>query len=200
MSFARRATGYLLRNGRVLSDAATPSAVRRRQRQRALAVLQQLTFSSVTFVCQGNINRSALAEHRFRALRGEQGPPTRSCGLHLRGGRSSPPLSIDAAAQLGLDLRAHLSRVATELPLSQTLLVGFEPHHLLAWCDSPARESGRVLLGLFADDDGTPLLIPDPYGHELPYVTTVFRRVIECVDGLARRLEPASPTHWRFRA
>lgn len=200
MSFAKRASGYLLRHGRILSDAATPSGIRRWQRAESLASLEHVTFSSVTFVCQGNINRSALAEHRFRTARGALGPEIRSCGLHKRGGRPSPPLSIDAAAQLGVDLLAHRSRVASDLSAVDTLLVGFEPHHLRAWHGAVERESAALLLGLFADDIGSPLLIPDPYGHELVYLTSVFRRVMECVDGLARRLEPVSDTHWRVRA
>ena len=81
-----------------------------------------------------------------------------------------------------------------------TLLVGFEPHHLQAWHQAASRESAAVLLGAFADDPTSRLLIPDPYGHKLPFITAVFERVMECVRGLSARLEPAPSGGWRVRS
>jgi protein-tyrosine-phosphatase len=194
-----RTSGFLAKRGRILLDAAAPDAVRQRQRARALAALRDVTFSSLTFVCQGNINRSAVAERRLAADNAAAGLTVRSCGLHMRGGRASPALSIAAAAQLGVDLAQHRSSVATDLPPTGTLLVGFEPHHLRAWQHMAERESSAVLLGVFDDDSNAHLLIPDPYNRDMSYTTAVFQRVIACVDALAGRLETINDTHWRVR-
>lgn len=200
MNLAARTTRYLLRKGHLLTDSALPAPARARRRAAMLTAVARTSFTSVTFVCQGNINRSAFAEHGFRTLRGEQGPAARSCGLHLRGDRPSPPLSIAAASQLGIDLSAHRSQVASQLSGSGTLLIGFEPHHLQAWRGATNRESVAVLLGAFADDPVSRLLIPDPYGHELPFIASVFEHVLECVRGLSARLERVESGEWRIRA
>jgi protein-tyrosine-phosphatase len=195
-----RAGAFVLRRGRGLWDAALPRSTRRSQRRAAAAGLDGVAFSSVTFVCQGNINRSAVAEHRWRMIPTVAGLPVRSAGLHPRGGRPSPDVSVAAAARLGVDLRSHRSTVASQLEPSGTLLVGFEPHHLQAWRLAAMPECAAVLLGVFDHDDGAPLHIPDPYDREVEYVEAVFRRVISCVDRLAEQMEPLDAGRWRMRS
>ncbi|MFN9204997.1 MAG: hypothetical protein ACK6DP_18315 [Gemmatimonas sp.] len=197
---AARAAAYLQRHGRSLWDAALPRSARQRRRERALCALGDVTFTSVTFVCQGNINRSAVAEQRWRMIVSVASLPVRSAGLHRKGGRLSPKVSVAAAARLGVDLRSHRSTVASHLAPADILLVGFEPHHLRVWHRAPERERGAVLLGVFDEDDGAPLHIPDPYNRDVEYVQAVFGRVIRCVDQLAARLEPLDATRWRLRA
>ena len=198
MNVFSRAAGYALRHGRIAHDAALPSAFRVRKRQRALAQLEHVTFATLTFVCQGNINRSAVAEHRLRASPKACNLSVHSCGLHLRGGRPSPPLSIAVAGELGVDLGSHRSLRAADINARGTLLVGFEPHHLLAWSAGPSRESKAILLGVFDPDERAPMLIPDPYGSESDFVRSVFQRVILCVDAMASRLEHVGESKWRL--
>ncbi|MFN9119514.1 MAG: hypothetical protein ACK5XT_16035, partial [Gemmatimonas sp.] len=73
---------------------------------------------------------------------------------------------------------------------------------LARWVGQRARgrERGAVLIGVFDEEDGAPLQIPDPYNRDVEYVQAVFGRVIRCVDQLAARLEPLDATRWRLRA
>jgi len=200
MSFAARTTRYLWRRAHGLSVLAMRCRIRARKRAKALEELHCASFASITFVCQGNINRSALAEKHFRALHvGSAGPETLSCGLHLRGDRPSPMLSIEAASRLGVDLSSHSSRVAAEMTGAGTLLVGFEPHHLGAWRGTASQEAAGVLLGVFARDTRARLLIPDPYECEMPFVMAVFECVMECVENLSDHIVSDGQGSWRIR-
>ena len=199
VSLAHRAARFASRRSATFVDALTPRAVRRRQREAALSALAGVQFTSITFVCQGNINRSALADMALRQQLGADGPRIESCGLHPRGNRPSPPESVAAAAALGVPLEAHRSRTTQDVAPTGTLLVGFEPHHLAAWAAGPGREEAAVLLGVFARDSGSRLLIPDPYGHDDVVLRQVFAQVLECVNGLAARLVRTGSSAWSVR-
>ena len=76
---------------------------------------------SVLFICHGNINRSAFAERKLRALLGNRDLRIASAGFLPGAGRSTGPLSRAVAGRLGVDLEDHRSAV-----LSRHLLREFD--------------------------------------------------------------------------
>ena len=149
-------------------------------------------------MCQGNINRSAFAEAYARSVF----PPeisVSSCGLHKKTNRPSPDQSIAVAAQLGVDLRQHRSRSASDMPCDTTLFVGFEEHHLEPWQHADAQNSRTVLIGAFHADSRARIYLPDPYRQTAAFTLGVFRDIQLCVDGLSRQVQAVSLGMWRVR-
>jgi protein-tyrosine phosphatase len=82
---------------------------------------------SVLFVCTGNLFRSPIAEACFRRYLQRSGAPkewvTGSAGTWTRTGVAPDPRTVLEAQRLGLDIRAHRSRLINAELLSRYDLV-----------------------------------------------------------------------------
>ncbi len=170
------------------------------RRQRQIAALHPQVherlnrLSSILFLCHGNIHRSALAEARLRQLL-PQGAKIEiaSAGFHPREGRATTALSQDVANTLGVDLSTHRSvQVTPDMLARFDLILVMEVKHLVALrCMSPGILERTCLLSAF-DPEPHGLDIDDPYGKDREVFDAIYRRILACVDHLARRLPTAS--------
>jgi predicted ATP-grasp superfamily ATP-dependent carboligase/protein-tyrosine-phosphatase len=150
---------------------------------------------SILFVCQGNINRSAVAA---RVLAGGDQPiwngvRVASAGLDPRRGRRSTSVSRRAAADLHVDLTSHAST-----PLTREMLAGFdvviamEARQVVRIIELEPSTADKCLVLSVLDPNGGPVDIPDPDGKARETFTTVYERVLRCVEAL--RAELCAPT------
>jgi len=83
--------------------------------------------ASVLFVCTGNMYRSPIAAETFRGLllRDEKGKHWRvsSAGTWTTEGRPAPNDAIEIAKSLGINLRAHQTRMVNKKMLEESDLV-----------------------------------------------------------------------------
>jgi protein-tyrosine phosphatase len=137
--------------GRLLAVAP----VRRRLHARALRAWREA--DEPLIVCQGNINRSPFAGELVRVA---------SAGFEEPPGRPSPPRTVAAAADRGVDLSAHRSRVVDDALVARTdAIFGFDLQNLARLILRHPRAWRRAhLLGALAPDG--PVLIADPHGHD----------------------------------
>jgi len=160
-------------------------------RRRAPGIERRLAqVRSVLFVCQGNVNRSALAEEALRRQPAGSGLRLSSAGLLGETGRRPSPLSAAVAAEFGVDLQAHRSTGLTaELLQDADLIVVMDRAQFGAVCRLHPGSFGRiVLLASFHEDPDTPLDIADPQGQSADTFRQVYRTVLGAVQGLALRL------------
>ena len=180
---------------RRVAERARLSAVRRRMEQ--LRGSQELAervgaARSVLFICQGNINRSAVAEQVLATcVRGSSKlHAVASAGFDRRQGRRTTSISRDAAAALRVDLEGHVSTPVTAEMLTRfDLIVAMELRQVLGIADLDANAGRNCIVLALLDPEGGPLDIPDPDGKPRATFSTVYARIIRCVEQL-RALMP----------
>jgi len=144
---------------------------------------------SVLFVCQGNINRSAVAErvltHRFRAA--SSGTTVASAGFDPRAGRRSTAISRDVARDLHVDLQDHVSTPLTGAMLARfDLIVVMEVGQAAGIRALDARAGRNCIVLALLDPEGGPLDISDPDGKPRSTFSAVYTRIVRCVEQLHR--------------
>jgi protein-tyrosine-phosphatase/predicted ATP-grasp superfamily ATP-dependent carboligase len=164
-------------------------AVRRAQAGRARTALAQAR--QVLFVCKGNICRSPFAEAWARRLVGE-GAEVSSAGNHPKRGRPCPAEGIDAAAEMGVDLGPHRSRIVDEgMVRAADVVFTFDQenrHTMLA--RFPFARDRTFWIGALAEE-GT-VEIRDPYGGTLDDFRGTYQAIRRALEaGLAS----AQPGH-----
>jgi protein-tyrosine-phosphatase len=164
-------------------------AVRRAQAGRARTALAQAR--QVLFVCKGNICRSPFAEAWARRLVGE-GAEVSSAGYHPKRGRPCPAEGIDAAAEMGVDLGPHRSRIVDEgMVRAADVVFTFDQenrHTMLA--RFPFARDRTFWIGALAEE-GT-VEIRDPYGGTLDDFRGTYQAIRRALEaGLAS----AQPGH-----
>lgn len=131
----------------------------------------------LVFVCQGNICRSAFADHLAR----QAGARVASFGLSTTRGIPAHGPAIVAARSMGQDLSAHrAARVEDFVPEPGDLLLAMEVRQLHRLAARPALVAvPRSLLGLWAD----PVMphLHDPFGLDDLYMGCCLRRVERAV-------------------
>jgi predicted ATP-grasp superfamily ATP-dependent carboligase/protein-tyrosine-phosphatase len=165
-------------------------AVRRRMERlrRSPALAERIRAArSVLFVCQGNINRSAVAERvlseRFRAS--SNGPAVASAGFDPRPGRRSTSISRGAANDLHVDLQNHVSTpLIREMLTRFDLIVAMELRQAARIGQLDARAGRHCIVLALLDPEGGPLDIPDPDGKARAMFSTVYARIVRCVEQL----------------
>lgn len=161
---------------------------------------------SVLFVCQGNINRSAVAAQLLREQCRSRGWDLRvaSAGLLPHAGRPSGPVSREVAAALGVDLSEHRSTALTAGWLQEfDLVVVMEAAHLagIRALSRSALQKTFLLSSFGIPDDGmqSPRCghaadIPDPEAKSRAVFQAVYEAVRQSVAGLVRQLEQGGRT------
>lgn len=147
----------------------------------------------VLVVCHGNICRSPFAAERLGRALQPHGVVVHSAGF-LGQGRPSPREAVTAAAELGVDLRDHRSRLVVPSLL--------DPADLVVVMDGSQWSTLRFDFGypgsriiLLGDLDPGPALaraIPDPWDRPLAEFRSVYARIDRCVGVLATLLSGAS--------
>lgn len=139
------------------------------------------------FVCTGNTCRSPLAEVLFKAhLGADSGWRILSAGLHAEPGAFASAQAIAVAKEHDADLTAHVAHPVTDA-------LAFGATHIVAMTASHAAELRRRfpfakdkirLLGEFAEADGVPRDIPDPFGGSVADYRRCAEKMISCFGGL----------------
>ena len=159
---------------------------RQHARARLRAALRHPAAGGVVFVCLGNICRSPFAAAALAAQPALRSPAIGSAGTLPRPGRPSPPLAVQAAAALGIDLAAHrsawLSRAMAE---TATVLVVFDEATRRAVLDRYPDLGERVIkLGDLLDGAD----IADPVDGDAAVFAAAYATITAAVTELGRRL------------
>jgi protein-tyrosine-phosphatase len=148
--------------------------------------------SSLLIVCQGNINRSVVAEHLFRVRGFTQ---VRSAGLLAMSGRR-PSIHAERflAERMGIDISAFrsksVSRALAEIG-NVDLVLCFERRQAAELARRFPNLSGKVfVLSMLADGGKRRPDIADPHGASPETYLACFRRIDELVGQVALRLIP----------
>lgn len=96
---------------------------------------------SILVVCTGNVCRSPIAEgllrSAFESRLGQDAPAVSSAGTMGWSGSGADPNSVEAAAELGVDISGHRAReLRTRDVASATLILGMSGEHaraVVAW-------------------------------------------------------------------
>jgi carbamoyl-phosphate synthase large subunit len=146
----------------------------------------------VLMLCRGNICRSPLAAAVLRRLAPDWQVDSAGTGTwHL--GEGADPRSCAVAAQHGLDLSSHRSRLITA--------ADFDANDRILAMDARTLEelrpliptAPRALIGLLSDFDPEAAgCIADPYHGDEVAFAEAYARIARCCQALARRPRPAS--------
>ena len=161
-----------------------------RRRRRALALLRRPPAPKVVlFVCHGNICRSPFAAAVLRAELGER-LRVESAGF-VGPGRPTPAVGVAAAAEHGIDLTAHRSRLLTPHVVRSADLVVAMDARQARLCKRYGRGVRVLVLG---DLDPGPVRerqVPDPIGGDADTFRACYARIWRCVLTLAEALREA---------
>ena len=153
---------------------------------------------SFLFICMGNICRSPFAEAAARRYFPDtQEMNFRSAGIVVNRPRESPPETLDAAKNFGIDLSMHRSqKVDEDLVAAADMVFGMEAWHFRSLRKSfPQYREKIFLLAPFENSsqiDHNPydiINIQDPYGRGLKDFMNCFERIDACLRGLFSRIQ-----------
>jgi protein-tyrosine phosphatase len=172
-------------------------ALRRRIRTlRALRVARRTTLERlgkapmrrVLVICYGNIYRSPFAAEFLK--RHAPDAEIRSAGFHNKVGRPSPPAHVAAAAERGIDLAGHRSRLVTPSDLDWADTIVLMDRRNFTHLDEACADHGK-LVWLGALTDG-PVEIDDPYGRSESEASRLLDRLERGSAALAARMTQAT--------
>jgi protein-tyrosine-phosphatase/predicted ATP-grasp superfamily ATP-dependent carboligase len=158
-------------------------AVRRAQAARARAALGKA--QRILFVCKGNICRSPFAEAWARRLVGD-GADVSSAGYHPKRNRPCPVEGVDAAAEMGIDLGAHRSRIVDEAMVrAADVVFTFDQENRRTVLGRFPFARGRTFwIGALAEEGAVE--IGDPYGGTVDDFRRTYDAIRRALDtGLA---------------
>ena len=162
-----------------------------RQRQRRFraagtAVQAARTARRVLFLCQGNINRSAVAERHLAHLLGNK-VSISSCGFHAQEGRTADPNMAAVTGEYGVALENWSSRTITpDLVDAADIIFAMETRHLLQLQRLFPRAKSRAFLLSCVTPTGTvPLEIRDPFHKPRSEYEACLRNIVQATSSLA---------------
>ena len=151
---------------------------------------------SLTFVCFGNIMRSAMAEFLMREEVKKAGVENQiritSAGLHASPGREAHPWAQEASSELGISLADHRAKPLTREMVEQAdcvLAMDFQNKAELLTL-YPEAEQKIYMLSAYADGPWKYREIPDPYLGDLEATRFCARQLQICVRNLMMSIFP----------
>jgi protein-tyrosine-phosphatase len=165
----------------VLDLGPVRSALRRR------AMRAWTASEAPLIVCFGNINRSPYAAALARQ-RGTAG--AHSAGLYPVADRPSPPLTVEVAKTMGVDLDGHRS-VIVDGPLvrdAPAIFVFDIENVVRLGLRVPAAIGKTHLLGLLAHRG--PSIVPDPHGRDRAFLEGVLSQIRRAIDDVTADAGP----------
>lgn len=149
-----------------------------------------LSARSFVFVCFGNIMRSAMAEFMIRQAL-DKNTPTESvrivsAGLHANPGREAHPWAQEAAADLGISLATHRSKLLTRDMVDQAdavFAMDFQNKAELLTVYPDAADK-IYMLSAYAEGAWKNREISDPYLGDLEITRQCARQLQTCVRNL----------------
>lgn len=135
----------------------------------------------ILFVCKGNVCRSPFAAAYARAVL-NHGVQVRSAGYRPKAVRSCPPLGVEAARALGVDLSAHRSTGLTEGMVAEAdAIIVFDYDSLRrVGAAFPAAREKVYPIGLLVTDG--PVEVRDPYGGGLEEFARAYGAIRHAID------------------
>lgn len=149
----------------------------------------------VLVVCYGNIYRSPFVSEALRSGALPHGLVVRSAGFHPKPNRPTPVAFVAIAAEHGVALDAHRSRVIDrELVEWAEVIVIMDRHNWDALRAFGAAAAAKaVWLGAFLDAGGVE--ITDPYGTDAAAMRAIAARLHVASAGLRSALNDAAREH-----
>ncbi len=157
------------------------------RRRRAVRRLRDRALSGsnpILVVCHGNICRSPYASASLaRMTSGSTGPPEVDSAGFIGPGRRSPGIARLVAAERGVDLGGHRSRLITSDMLAEAgLIVVMTPAQAQVLRQAHGVPDRRVLvLGDLDPQSVTTREIPDPFDQPKEVFSEVFERIDRCL-------------------
>jgi len=145
---------------------------------------------SFTFVCFGNIMRSAMSEFFMKQEIAKAGMDGHvrisSAGMHATPGREAHPWAQEASAELGISLADHRAKPLTREMVEESdciLAMDFQNKAELLTL-YPEYEQKFFMLGAYAEGPWRYREIPDPYLGDLETTRFCARELQTCVRNL----------------
>jgi len=154
------------------------------------------TCRSILFLCAGNINRSAFAAGLLGQIANENNLELNvgSAGLFVKECRKPTRLSIDVAAEFGIDLSAHLSQQVTKTLLDKfDVIVVMESAQFREMATQYAGNLPKTVMMSAFDMSNQCLDVVDPQFTSRLTFNDCYERISRCVTELYHRMIPANP-------
>lgn len=152
---------------------------------------------SFTFICFGNIMRSAMSESFMRQEAIKAGVLEKvritSAGMHATPGREAHPWAQEASVELGISLANHRAKPLTGEMVEQSdciLAMDFQNKAELLTL-YPESEQKIYMLSAYAESPWRYREIPDPYLGDLETTRVCARELQSCIRNLMVSVFPA---------
>ena len=187
------ATDIVLRAARLARHLPDRMLHRRRRQSAARRLASRPRPAAMLFICHGNICRSPFAEASARR-RLPAATRVESAGF-IGPDRPSPPEAVAAAAELGMDLTPHRSRVLTPemLRAADLVLVMDAGQRQRLLLGRPALAERIFLLGDFDPEPIERRAIPDPVEKPVEAFRSCYARIERCTSLLCGLWDQNAP-------
>ena len=147
-----------------ISDEGVWSAVKNRLYRAAGESIISLGAKKIVFVCTGNTCRSPMAEGILRDLAGDK-VSVSSAGI-AAGISTASKKSVDAMAEIGIDISGHTSKQLTPDMMAEAdlILTMTKAHKMILVMSQPEFKEKIMTLSEWAETDED---VSDPYGGDL---------------------------------
>ena len=140
--------------------------------------------NSILFVCYGNICRSPFAEAYLRKI-ATSGIQVRSCGYYPVADRVCPAEAVFAAKKYDVDLSDHRSRVINDEIIQQSdVIFIFDEKNFLEITHKYPQIIDKIWFLSQATQE-SPVVIPDPYDHDLVIFEEVYGKIADNIKIVA---------------